>query len=306
MIMTEFSAFLRRTAGAAIVLAGLAAVPAIAAEPTDVMARVGEAEITRAELDLAIALFAEQLAQVPEDQRESMVLTALIDMHLVADAARKDGLADTDIHKRRVLFLENQALRTAYVEEKVQKAITEDELRARYEKDIANYTPPEEVNAAHILVETEAEAKAILEDLAKGGDFAAIAKEKSKDPGSKDTGGDLGYFTKGQMVPEFEAEAFALPAGEVSKAPVQTQFGFHVIKVIDKRTQPVPPFETVRAQIVPVVEREKFEAVMTGLKAGTTIERFDTPPVPAADPAAVAPEGDPETGEDAEEPAPAQ
>jgi peptidyl-prolyl cis-trans isomerase C len=286
MFIDDFGALVRRTAGAAIVLAGIAGgMPAFAAEPTDVMAKVGDQEITRAELDLAIELFAEQLQQVPEDQRDGMVLTALIDMHLIAEAARKEGLADSDVHKRRVAFLESQALRTAFIEEKVQKAVTEEELRARYEKDIANYTPPEEVHAAHILVETADEAKAIIDELAKGGDFAAIASEKSKDPGSKDNGGDLGFFTKGQMVPEFETEAFTLNAGEVSKVPVQTQFGFHVIKVVEKRTQPVPDFETVRPQIAPVVEREKFEKVLADLKAGVTIERFDTPPA-AEEPAA--------------------
>jgi peptidyl-prolyl cis-trans isomerase C len=308
MFTTEFSAFVRRAAGAAVVFAALAAAPAAAAEPTDVMARVGEEEITRAELDLAVELFAEQLQQVPEDQRQAMVLTALIDMHLVADAARREGLDQSELHKRRLAFLENQALRTAFVEEKVQKAVTEDELKARYEKDIANYTPPEEVHAAHILVETEDEAKAVIDALAAGGDFAALASEKSKDPGSKDTGGDLGFFTKGQMVPEFETEAFTLAPGEVSKVPVQTQFGFHVVKVIEKRTQPVPSFETVRAQILPVVEREKFDQVMADLKAATKVERFDAPPAAeATEPAAPADAEDAADEADGEAPAePAQ
>lgn len=284
-----------RGAGLALLLAGLSA-PALAA-PDDVVARVDGTAITEAEVDMAVEMYADQLAQVPEDQRRPMIVDALVDMHIVAAAARKEGLADSDLHKRRMEFLTNQALRTAYLQKNVQDAVTDEELKARYEKDIAGYTPPEEVHAAHILVATEDEAKAVLADIAAGKDFAAIAKEKSTDPGSKENGGDLGFFTKGQMVPEFETEAFALPVGEVSKTPVKTQFGFHVIKVIEKRTQPVPTFEAVREQIVPAVQREKFEALMASLKAGAKIERLDQPP------AAPAPA---EGGEAAPAPAPAQ
>jgi peptidyl-prolyl cis-trans isomerase C len=310
MFQTEISAYVRRAAGAAFLPAGLPLAPAYADEPTDVMARVGTYEINRAELDLAIELFGEQLAQVPEDQRPAVVLGALIDMHLVADAARKDGLDQGELYQKRVEFLQNQALRTTFIEEKVQKAVTEEELKARYEKDIASYTPPEEVKAAHILVETEDEAKAIIADIEKGADFAVLAKEKSKDPGSKDNGGDLGYFSKGQMVPEFETAAFEMNVGDVSKTPVKSQFGFHVIKVEDKRKQPVPTFESVKAQIQPAVEREKFEKLMADLKAATKVERFDAPPQadPAEDPGDQTPpdEDADEDGDEAADPAPAQ
>lgn len=268
--------------------------PATPADPTEVLAKVGDKEITRADVTLAAELFAEQLAQVPDAQRDQILVDALIDIQLVAAAARAEGLDGTDVHKQRMEFLENQALRTAYIEKNVQDAVTDDDLRARYEKDVAGYTPPEEVKAAHILVETEEEAKAVIDQLNAGGDFAAIAKEKSMDPGSKETGGDLGYFTKGQMVPEFEAEAFALAPGEMSKAPVKTQFGFHVLKVEDKRSQPVPSFEDVREQIAPAVQRERFDALMANLRAGTTVERFGAAAAEA--PAAPEDEGD-EAGE---------
>ncbi len=290
-----FHSFLR--SGAAVALTGLLTLAPAAAQDAapasgEVLATVGDTEITRNDVDLAVEMFGEQLAQVPEDQRTKLIVDALIDMHLVAEAARGAGMADTEQHEARMEFLENQALRAAYIEDKVQEAVTEEELRARYEQDIASYTPPEEVNASHILVETEEEAKAILEQLAGGADFAEIAREKSLDPGSKQSGGELGFFAKGQMVPEFEAEAFSLPPGEVSKEPVKTQFGYHIVKVNEKRSQPVPSFEDVRDQILPVVQREKFEAMMTSLRDAADVERFGA--------ATEAAEGEPAEGEPAE------
>jgi peptidyl-prolyl cis-trans isomerase C len=291
MLITIFRRPLRHAlrTGVALAAAGLLSVTPAAAADSDVLARVDGTEITQGEVDMATQMFAEQLAQVPEEQRRTMVLDALIDMHVVAGAARKAGLEEGEAHKARMEFLTNQALRTAYLEEMVEKAITDDELKARYDKDIASFTPPEEVHAAHILVKTEEEAKQVIDDLAKGGDFAAIAKEKSLDPGSKENGGDLGFFAKGQMVPEFEAEAFALPVGETSKAPVKSQFGFHVVKVLEKRTQPVPTFEQVREQLLPALQREKFQQVMGDLKAAAKVERMDTAAAEGASPAEGAP-----------------
>lgn len=253
----------------------------------DVLARVNGKDITKTEVDLALDVFSEQLQQVPEGARRSMVVDALIDMHVMADAATAAGLKSAQKFKDRMSFLEAQALRNTYIEEKVQTSVTDEELKARYEKDLAGYTAPEEVHARHILVKTEDEANQVLKDLAAGGDFAAIAKEKSQDPGSKDNGGDLGFFTKGQMVPEFETEAFTLAPGKVSEKPVKTQFGFHVIKVEEKRSQPVPTFEEVKDQVTQVVQREKFQEVLTKLKGEAAIERLDQPAEAApADPAA--------------------
>ncbi len=139
--------------------------------------------------------------------------------------------------------------------------------------------------ARHILVKTEDEANAILKQLADGGDFQAIAKEKSEDPGSKANGGDLGFFAKGQMVPEFEAEAFALKPGETSTKPVKTQFGYHIIKVEEKRAQPVPTLDQVREQVVQMVQRDKYQDMLAKMRAAAKIEIL----APAAAPAAPAP-----------------
>lgn len=275
----------RAAALAATALIAITALPASAQE--EVLARVNGKDITKTEVDLAIDVFGEQLAQVPEAARRSIVIDALVDMHVIADAAEKEGLADSEVYKNRMAFLSAQALRNTYIEEKVQAAITDEELKARYEKDLAGYQAPEEVKARHILVKTEEEAKQIIADLDGGADFAKIASEKSEDPGSKVNGGDLGFFTKGQMVPAFEEAAFALEPGSYTKTPVQSQFGYHVIKVDEKRTQPAPAFEEVKDQVAAVVQREKFQEILQTLKADAQVERMDQPaagaaPAPAA------------------------
>lgn len=263
---------------AAIVALPLSVLPALA---DDVVARVNGKDITAAEVQMATDVFGEQLAQVPEAQRQSMVVDALVDMHVMADAAKAAGTTNDPKYKARMSFLEAQALRNTYVEDQVQGKISEDEIKARYEKDIAGYTPPEEVHARHILVKTEDEANAILKQLASGGNFEAIAKEKSEDPGSKDNGGDLGFFAKGQMVPEFETEAFTLKPGETSTKAIKTQFGYHIIKVEERRTQPVPTLDQVREQVIQMVQRDKYQETLAKMRGEAKIEIL-TPAAPAA------------------------
>ena len=152
-------------------------------------------------------------------------------------------------------------------------ASTESAMRKIYDDATKQMKPEEEVHARHILVEKEDEAKAILADLKKGGDFLAIAKEKSKDPGSKETGGDLGYFTKDQMVPEFAEAAFKLDKGQISD-PIKTQFGWHVLKVEDKRNKPVPEFEKVKDQIETFVVRKAQTDLVTKLRAEAKVEKI--------------------------------
>ena len=168
-------------------------------------------------------------------------------------------------------------------------AVTDDAMKKVYAEATKQMGEEQEVHARHILVETEDEAKAVLADLKKGGDFAAIAKEKSKDPGSKESGGDLGYFTKDQMVPEFAEVAFKLDKGQLSD-PVKTQFGWHVIKVEDKRNQPVPEFDKVKEQIETYVVRKAQADLVTKLRGEAKIEKIPAkadaaPAAPAAKPA---------------------
>ena len=167
-------------------------------------------------------------------------------------------------------FLDIRELHNAYFRKHVLEAVTDDEVKARYEKEIAALPPQEEVHARHILVKTEDEAKAVIAALDGGKDFAELAKEKSSDP-SKSEGGDLGYFKKGQMVPEFEAAAFALEKGQYTKTPVKSQFGFHVIKVEDKRTAAPPPLEQVNTQVRQMVMQDKYLGLLKAAKEKATI-----------------------------------
>ncbi len=181
-------------------------------------------------------------------------------------------------------------------------AATDDAEKKVYEDAAKQISSEQEVRARHILVETEDEAKQVEEELKKGADFAELAKKKSKDPGASD-GGDLGFFTKDQMVPEFSAVAFALEPGKISD-PVKSQFGWHVIKVEEKRNRKPPEFDQVKAQIETYVTRKAQSEYVTKLREGAKIERLDK----AADstPAAAAPAATPAAKPDAKaDPAPA-
>ncbi|MBP1852073.1 peptidylprolyl isomerase [Rhizobium halophytocola] len=256
---------------------GLLGAPALAVadDATDpVVATVGSLEIHKSELDLAVANLDPQLAQLPDEQKKVAALSSAIDVKLLAGDAVKEGLDKDAEFQRRLAFIKDRELHNAYFKKHVIDGVTDDEVKARYEKEIASLPKQEEVHARHILVKTEDEAKAIIKDLDAGKDFAEIAKEKSTDP-SKSDGGDLGYFTKGRMVPEFEKAAFALKPGEYTKTPVKTQFGYHVIKVEDTRTAPPPKLEAVQDQVRQLVMRDKYLALIAKAKTDTKVEIMD-------------------------------
>ena len=243
-----------------------------AADP--VIAKVGAVEIHESELKLAIAGLDPQLANLPDDQKRVAALSSIIDVKLLAADADKEGLKDSADFKQRLAFLTDRELHNAYFKKHVVDAVTPEEVKARYEKEIAAITPEDEIRARHILVKTEEEAKAIIKDLDAGKDFIEIAKEKSTDP-NKSEGGDLGYFGKGRMVPEFETAAFALEKGAYSKEPVKTQFGFHVIKIEDKRQQQPPALEQVEPQVRQLVMRDKYLELLEKAKAAAPIDIQD-------------------------------
>jgi peptidyl-prolyl cis-trans isomerase C len=164
----------------------------------------------------------------------------------------------------------------AYLQAEAKTALTDQALHQVYDTAVKEMGKEEEVHARHILVPTEDEAKAILAELKKGADFATLAKEKTQDPSGKTNGGDLGYFTKGQMVPEFSDVAFKLGKGELSE-PVKSQFGWHIIKVEDKRTKPVPTFEQIKPQLEQYVVRKAQTDMITKLRDGAKIEKIPAP-----------------------------
>lgn len=201
-----------------------------------------------------------------------MLLQFVIENELMAKAATQAGLESGPTFEDRLKYHRRRTLRDAYFDKSVRTAISEDEVKKVYDAKVAGMKPEEEIHARHILVATEAEAKEIAERLKKGDDFATVAKEKSKDPSAE--GGDLGFFTRGQMLKSFEDAAFALEEGQISE-PVQTQFGWHIIKVEEKRTRPLPTFDQVKDQITTQLTQQKAKDTIRGLHDSAKIEIVD-------------------------------
>jgi peptidyl-prolyl cis-trans isomerase C len=194
---------------------------------------------------------------------------------MVTQEAEKKKISENPEFKRRLAFLRNKLLMGFELQEEAKAAVSEETMQQTYQDAVKSIAGQEEVHARHILVESEDEAKTILADLKAGADFAAVAKEKSKDPGAAQ-GGDLGYFSKDQMVPEFAEVAFKMYAGQLSN-PVKTQFGWHIIKVEDKRVRQPPEFEKVRDQIETYMMRKAQTEFVAKLRQSAKIERLDKP-----------------------------
>jgi len=248
---------------------------ASAADAKDpVIATINGVEITKTDLDLAEGNIDPQLAQLPPEQKKLAALTAVIDSKLIAAKAKSEKLQESEEYKNRMEFIADRELHNAYFKKHVVDVVTDAEIKARYDKEIAEMPKQQEVHARHILVKTEDEAKAVIKALGEGKDFAELAKEKSTDPNKSD-GGDLGFFRKGQMVPEFEAAAFAMNKGDVYKTTIKTQFGFHVIKVEDKRDTPPPEFDKVKDQVRQIIMRDKYIELLKASKDEAKIEIVD-------------------------------
>jgi len=271
-----------RTLGALVIAAFFCApVTALRAQDSDpVVARVNGVDIHESELAYAEEEIGGNIPNMPPDQKRDYLITYLADVVVLSQAAEKQKLGDRPDVKRRLAFDHNRLLMEALLQDVGKAALSEDAEHKVYDEAVKQMGKEEEVHARHILVATEDEAKAIEAELKKGADFAQLAKDKSKDPGAAE-GGDLGYFTKDQMVPEFSEVAFKLDKGQISD-PVKTQFGWHVIKVEDKRIKPTPTFDQVKAQIDNYVAHRAQAELVENLRKSATIERLDKPV--AADP----------------------
>ncbi len=272
----------------AIVAIGLAAVPALAADKEKdkakappaaasdpVIARVNGADIHRSDALELLQTLPPQARQQPQDKLYPMLLENLVANQLVAQAARKAKTQDEPEVKKRLALLQDQVIADAYLQRFAQKGVTEAKLQAAYDKYVKNAPPREEVNARHILVASEADARGVIEELKKGADFATLAKEKTTDPAGKASGGDLGWFTKADMVPDFAEAAFKLQKGEFTTTPVKTQFGWHVIKVEDRRVAKAPTFDEVKQQLTQQVGREIVQERLKELRDSAKIEVFN-------------------------------
>jgi peptidyl-prolyl cis-trans isomerase C len=255
-----------------------AATPAPAANagvpPGDtVVARVNGATLRLADVEAAQKTLPPQMQNVPLAQIYPALLDHMIDGMLVVDAARQEHLDQSPEVQRRLKLIEDRLLQQAYVEELVKTAESDDKLKAGYQKLIQQKPAQDEVHARHILVKTEAEANSIIDQLNKGADFATLAKKYSKDPGAA-SGGDLGYFTRDDMVPAFAAAAFSLKPGQYTKTPVKTEFGWHVILVVDRRVKAPPSFDQARPDLTRALTRDVVQAKLKELRSEAKVEAF--------------------------------
>jgi len=254
----------------ALALAAALALPAHAEPPTaeTVIARVNGQEIKLGHVVIARATLPQQYQQLPPE-----VLYDAIVEQLIQQSALQQAFGD-EVPQRVALSLENerrQLLAGEEIERIMAGAASDADLKAAYDAAYGEGYDAREFNAAHILVETEEEAKAIKAELDGGADFAALAKEKSTGP-SGPNGGDLGWFEKGMMVPEFEEAVTALEPGQVSD-PVKTQFGWHVIVLNDSRTKEAPAFDTVREELAGELRQKAVADRVDALVAEATVER---------------------------------
>jgi len=268
--------FLNGCAVSAVMMMALA-VPAVAQEeaPKDdkVVAIVNGHEIRVSEVQMATDDIIGQLPDLPPKLRYPFVVEYLIERHLLAQLAVKEGIADTEEYKRRLALYQAKALRDAYFFQKIRPQVTEEEIRKVYDEESVKLQQTERVRARHILVGTEKEAEDILARLAKGEKFEDLAKQFSLD-GSKEYGGDLGYFTQPEMVPEFSKAAFALKVGETSQ-PIKTDFGWHIIRLEDRKQGAAQPYDQVKSAIRNVLLRRKVGETMEGIRKTAKVEIVD-------------------------------
>lgn len=244
-----------------------------AKEEHKIVAKINGKPIWTWELALAEAELGSELSRIPAVERRAVLVRYLMDTQLMADEASKEKMESAPGFELRKKYLLRRALRDAYFKKYVKEAVTEADARKIYDKQIGSRKSEIEVRASHILVKTRKKAEDILKQIANGGDFAKLAAKHSIGP-SKASGGDLGYFTKGRMVKAFADTAFALKKGDVSQ-PVQTRFGWHVIKVADKRERPKIPFEVVKDRIISPLVQQKSSDVIDTLRKNSKVELID-------------------------------
>jgi peptidyl-prolyl cis-trans isomerase C len=253
-----------------------------------VVAIVDGTPIHRSDLEEVARGLPEQFRQMPMQVLYGVLLDRVIDFRLLANEADRLDIENQPEVETALARARADVLRDALVQQKIRDETTAEKLHERYEALKQNDDfKQEEVHARHILTSSEDEAKAVIEELQAGADFAALAEQRSVGP-SAPSGGDLGFFRREQMVPEFAEAAFALQPGEITTAPVKTQFGWHVIKVLDRRTAE-PTFEESESQLRQDVARQIVTALVADLREGAAIERFNLDGTPM--------EGTPEAGE---------
>jgi peptidyl-prolyl cis-trans isomerase C len=279
-----------RLLGALAVLAVIVPGAVSAADDATVLAIVNGEEITRADVMTARNRLPAQLREMPEEQILPILVNLVIDSRLMANQARKEGIADEPEVRAQVELVQDMVLEQTLLTRHLQDKITEEALRERYEETLEDTEAREQVHARHILVAERSEAEEVIRKLDEGADFDELAKEVSADP-SAEAGGDLGYFGRGDMIPAFAEVAFALEPGTYSQTPVQTEFGWHVIKVEDRRVVDPPPFEQVQGQLQQQLAMELRNEYVEQLREQADITRLYEPPLQEQTPDGASPDG---------------
>lgn len=244
--------------------------------PADpVVAKVDGQPIHLSDLKDAAQALPANLQGLPQQTLYPMLLDQMIDSRALVSEAHKSGLDKDPAVQRQVQAAEDRALQSAVLNKEVTPSVTDEAVRARYDKEVAGKRGEEEVHARHILVDSEAEAKKIIGQIKGGADFAALAKQYSKDPGAAQQGGDLGFFKKDEMVPEFANAAFALQPGQTSQEPVHSQFGWHVIQVVERRRAEPASFEQARDELRQKMIQEGVQKAVAKARAAASVEKFN-------------------------------
>ena len=240
----------------------------------DVIATVNGMPVYNSEVAMLYQSLPDQYKRMPMQVLFPQLVDAIIDRKIVSQVAEKEGMLNDPTVSKRLTFTRDSILQDMYIGKHIAKVLTEDKLLKIYEEEAAKHEAEDEVHARHILLKTEEEAKAVIAELGKGGDFVELAKTKSTGP-SGPRGGDLGFFEKKTMVPAFAAAAFATKVGEYTKTAVKTEFGYHVIKVEARRPGKKPTFEETMPEIRSREGQKASVALLTKLRQSAEIKRFD-------------------------------
>jgi peptidyl-prolyl cis-trans isomerase C len=263
-------------AAVAVLSAGMIASPTavFAASDSTVVAIVDGDKIVKKDVMSAIKNLPIQQGDAEAEKVFPLVLDQIVNEKLIDKATAAAKLEQTEEYKKRVEILKASLLKQMYIEKFLKDKITDSKVKAEYDKFKSDNTGKEEIHARHILVPTEEEAKQVIKDLDGGAKFDELAKKRSSGPTAQN-GGDIGYFAKDDMLPEFSNAAFALSKGSYSKTPVKTPFGYHVIKIEDKRKRTVPAMKEVENAIRNKLGQDALEKLVRDLRAGSEIKIFD-------------------------------
>lgn len=273
--------FLKSSAALRIAVAVMACLATTVAAPQEngVLARVNGADITSADVAFASRMWGARLGDLPDDAKTSVLVNALIEVRLVAQAAKAANVPESEAYKQQIAFLEAQTLRSVYVDGKIAERVTDEAVRKAYDEQVAKIPAVEEYRASHILVASLQDANDVVGALKDGEDFAQLAKERSLDEVSREKGGDLGFIGSGEMIEEFEKAAASLKPGEYAAVPIKTAFGFHVVKLVERRPRPAPSYDDLSGQIRASLEASTTRDVLEDLRAKAKVEKF-IPDVP--------------------------